>query len=464
MLTGSLEDNTLTALCWHAQLAPQIAMKVKASDFSTDVYRRIATAALDFFDRHHRPARTHIGDILEQDIKKGSNGRFMQEVLTEMERLEPLLDAQFVIGELDKFLEIQHLTKAVNDASDLLTNGHLEQAREVLRAPNLLPKDKPGIWLGDNEGWFSFLHEQEEDSMFSSGIDALDDRNVRPGRGELFVMLAAAGRGKSWFLINAAKHNLIGRKNVLFLTLENTLEMTLQRHTQCLLSFTQDEARPISVRLFPRDKDGFVTGLSAHDNPLIESIHTVTQDEMIRRLQPYRNLSRLLVKHFPSGALGYGHLAAYLDTLEQVHNFKPDVVLLDYLTLMDINTREYRIGIGKLTQNLRGLASMRDFALVTVVQGNRLSKEARQVTSNHVAEDWSIVATSDTFITYSQTLDEKGKGLARILVDKSRKSSDKWLSLITQAYDMGQFCLDSVYMSKYIETELATQVDADDGR
>lgn len=300
--------------------------------------------------------------------------------------------------------------------------------------------------------------------MFSSGIDALDDRNVRPGRGELFVMLAAAGRGKSWFLINAAKHNLIGRKNVLFLTLENTLEMTLQRHTQCLLSFTQDEARPISVRLFPRDKDGFVTGLSAHDNPLIESIHTVTQDEMIRRLQPYRNLSRLLVKHFPSGALGYGHLAAYLDTLEQVHNFKPDVVLLDYLTLMDINTREYRIGIGKLTQNLRGLASMRDFALVTVVQGNRLSKEARQVTSNHVAEDWSIVATSDTFITYSQTLDEKGKGLARILVDKSRKSSDKWLSLITQAYDMGQFCLDSVYMSKYIETELATQVDADDGR
>jgi hypothetical protein len=130
--------------------------------------------------------------------------------------------------------------------------------------------------------------------------------------------------------------------------------------------------------------------------------------------------------------------------------------------LMDVNVRDYRISIGKLAQNLRGLASMRNFALMTVAQGNRLSKEAKQVTSNHVAEDWSIVATSDTFITYSQTDEEKNQGLARILVDKSRKSNDKWLALITQSYDMGQFCIDSEYMSKYLETEIARYLEGDD--
>ena len=112
MLQGSLEDNTLTALCWNERLAPQIALKVKATDFSTDVYRRIAGSALDFLDRLHRPARAHIGDILEHEIKRGANGRFMQDVVEEMARLAPLLNEEHVLGELDKFLDIQRLILA----------------------------------------------------------------------------------------------------------------------------------------------------------------------------------------------------------------------------------------------------------------------------------------------------------------------------------------------------------------
>jgi replicative DNA helicase len=184
--------------------------------------------------------------------------------------------------------------------------------------------------------------------------------------------------------------------------------------------------------------------------------------ELDRRVGRYRQAGRLLVQHFPSGMLTYTQLAAYLDMLELTHKFKPDVVLLDYLMLMDVNPRELRVSIGKLTQNLRGMASLRQFALLTVTQGNRLSKDARLVTSKHVAEDWSIVATSDTFITYSQTIEERHRGLARILVDKSRKSGDKWIALITQAYDIGQFSLDSEYMNRYLETEVAQYIEDDE--
>jgi hypothetical protein len=462
VLAGSLEDNTLTALCWNERLAPQIALKVKALDFSTEVYRRIAAAALDFLDRHHRPARAHIGDILEHEIRRGANSRFTQEVISEMERLAPLLHEEHVLGELDKFLDIQRLTKAVNEASDFLLSGDLDRAREVLRQPQLLPKDKPGVWLGDTADWFGFLREDDDEDLFSSGIDVLDDRGIRPARGELFVLLAASGRGKSWFLVNAGRQNVWHRKNVLHLTLENTLDMTLQRYTQCLLSLAKDDPKMLSVSVFVRDKYGNVLGPPERSEPTVQSVHTVPPDEMEARLNQYRSRGKLLVKHFPSGALSYSHLVSYLDALELVHGFKPDLVLLDYLTLMDVNTRDFRINIGKLTQNLRGLASMRDFALVTVTQGNRLSKDARQVTSNHIAEDWSIVATSDTFITYSQTENEKAKNMARILVDKSRKSSDKWLAWITQSYEAGQFALDSEYMSKYLETEVGQYVEKDE--
>jgi replicative DNA helicase len=465
VLQGSLEDNVLTALVWNERLAPQIAIKVEARDFSTETYRRIAAAALDFLNRRHRPARAHIGDILEQEITRGADGRFMREIIGEMERLNPLLNEEHVIAELDKFLDIQRLTKAVNQASDLLVSGELEQAREILRAPQLLPKDKPGIWLTQTADWLAFLQQEEDRDQFSTGIEVLDERSVRPARGELLVLLAAAGMGKSWFLINAGKHNVANRKNVLHLTLENTLNMTCQRYTQCFLSLTQDDPRSVSVSLFIRPKDGFGTSaIMPHDNPQIESIHSLGLSELEKRLGPYQGRGKLLVKHFPSGLLTYGQLVAYLDSLEVTYDFKPDLVILDYLTLMDVNTRDLRVSIGKLTQNLRGLASLRDFALMTVSQGNRLSKKARLVTSEHVAEDWSIVATSDTFITYSQTIDEKNKGMARILVDKSRKSEDKWIALITQAYSMGQFCLDSMYMNKFLETEVAQYVEEEDNR
>ena len=59
-LSGNIEDNVLTAICWHERLAPEVAAKVEFSDFSTEPYRRIARAALDFLQRHGKPAGVHL--------------------------------------------------------------------------------------------------------------------------------------------------------------------------------------------------------------------------------------------------------------------------------------------------------------------------------------------------------------------------------------------------------------------
>lgn len=465
MLGGSVEDNALTGLVWNDRLAPQIALKIKASDFSTQTYRRIAEAALDFLQRHNRPARTHIVDILEVDIKRGNDGQFMSEILQEMEkRLAPELNEEFVLSELDKFLAIQRLTVAVNQASDKLSNGELDEAREILRAPDLLPKDTPGVFLRDTERWFSFLREDDDRDLFSSGIDTLDERHVRPARGELFMLLAASGMGKSWFLIGAGKRNVLAeRKNVLHITLENSLEITLQRYTQAFLSLTRDESRSVAIRVFKRPGDDPTAAHLDRDNPTADSIKGLGRYELERRLQPYqtRGGGHLLVKHFPTGTLTMGMLIAYLDALEQTERFKPDLILLDYLTMMNIDTRDMRISIGQLTRNLRGLASLRDFALITVIQANRLGQTAQLVRRTHTGEDLSIAATSDTFLTYSQTPHEKDLRIARIMVDKARNSQDRWLALITQAYELGQFCLDSNYMTDSLRNQLA-EGEADD--
>ncbi|MBO0739541.1 MAG: hypothetical protein J2P48_23875, partial [Alphaproteobacteria bacterium] len=105
------------------------------------------------------------------------------------------------------------------------------------------------------------------------------------------------------------------------------------------------------------------------------------------------------------------------------------------------------------------LANIRNFALMTVMQAQREAAGKLNVYARHIAEDWSVVATSDTFITYSQTIHERGQHIARIFVDKARNAPDKWFALITQSYEIGQFCLDSHYMT----IELKNQINDEEG-
>ena len=154
----------------------------------------------------------------------------------------------------------------------------------------------------------------------------------------------------------------------------------------------------------------------------------------------------LIIKAFPTSSLTMQGFELYLDALERVHKFVPDVVCFDYPDLQKIDVDSLRTELGAIFKEHRGLAVRRNYALVTVTQGNRESAKARVTTDTHVAEDYSKIATADTVITYSQTNEEKRLGLARLFVANARTEEDKFTVLITQQYQMGQFAIDSVRM------------------
>jgi replicative DNA helicase len=279
------------------------------------------------------------------------------------------------------------------------------------------------------------------------------------------LLLAPPNAGKSWFLVNVGKHNVIGgRRNVLHVTLENSLDMTLQRYTQSFLALTQYETETLDLGMFRRykdptrdDDDRDSAQWEPHVGPReYEAIRELDRKNLQRRLKPYQMRGKLLVKHYPTSTLTLGMLNAYLDMLEQTENFRPDILLLDYLTLMHLDTarNELRISIGQLGRQLRGLAEIRDCAVVTVLQVNREGAGRRVITGQHTGEDWSLVGTADVFLTYNQTAHERKLHIARLFIDKTRSGSRaKWWAAITQAYEIGQFCLDSVYMSRGVEDQ-----------
>jgi hypothetical protein len=452
-LSGSLEDNILTLQVWSDEHAADIALKVPVELYSTRAYQRIAGLAVDYIARYQRPPRAHLRDLLESELR-GEEGRFLTSVLDSMDRLHEEMQPEFVLPELDRFIDVRRLTITVTRAADSLHAGDLEAAREALGEVQYRAEESPGVFLHDTDRWLRFLDADENGEAFSSGIDILDERKVSPRRRSLFLVIAAAGEGKSYWLRQIGKHNvLVHRKKVLHITLENDLDETLQFYTMAFLGKSSDEVAHLRVPILKKDALGRFATLD-YAEVVPDQITPAKKRSIARELKRVQTRGQLMVKWFPTGVLTVAQLSTYLDSLAR-DGFRPDMVILDYADLMYTDERNLRISTGRVYRDLRGLAGIRDLAMVTATQGNRLSAGARLVTSGHAAEDWSKIGTADTVCTLSRTLDEKEIGLARILVAKSRRSRDKWIALITQSYATGQFALDSVYFNKVAQSELA---------
>ena len=144
----------------------------------------------------------------------------------------------------------------------------------------------------------------------------------------------------------------------------------------------------------------------------------------------------------------------YLDLLEKQDKFIPDEIIIDYPDLMYINPERLRIDTGAVYKNLRGLGVTRNAAVVAVSQSNRESETAKVVRGYHATEDWSKLGTADNVYTISRTKEEKLIGLARVFAEKGRNAErDQFMVLIAQNYMIGQFAIDSVYMTEDISTE-----------
>jgi len=126
----------------------------------------------------------------------------------------------------------------------------------------------------------------------------------------------------------------------------------------------------------------------------------------------------------------------------------PTVLIVDYPDLMHFNKDNYRIALGTVTEELRGIAVERRLALFAPSQGNKNTMGAKYVRSKDVAEDVRKVNTADNVLTYSQTDGEKRHGLARLHVAHARNNESGDTVLITQSYTTGQFCMDSALMQR----------------
>lgn len=453
-----IQQDLVTIICYSEDHALMVRNTVPVELYE-GIYGDIATRVYDYIDKYNGPPKDHVADLLH-DYLHGDDKRrkeTFQNTLLNIKENSENLNPQFAIDEAITFVKRQRLKGAVIEAAELLQDQEgqpdLEERIEqiLMSAVNSrLESFDVGTFLGDAEKSLRYLDDNDE--YMPTGIRDLDRYRVGPVRGGMWLFLAAAKRGKTWMLANIAKACFLARYRVLHITLEMSEQKVAKRYHQTLFAMANNR-QEIDITRIKRDKKGHVLRLDPDTvKPRLSLDDPEIRAKLKKKIAAFgRRLDRIVIKEFPTGSLTVRQLESYLDSLEQASGFVPDLLILDYPDLMDIESGDrdqHRHKLSRLMINLRGLAGKRNFALAVVSQINRGGAEKKLATETSVAEDWSKIANADTVLVYNQTQAERDLKLARLYVAAAREDMDKFIVLVSQSYATGQFALDSAVLKK----------------
>lgn len=459
-LSTFLQENLITLLCYNDDHAPIIRGAVK-TDLFEGPYRTIVQEIYHHLDTMGRVPGDHVVDLFETTLEKGDRkARQFRQLFEAIRESREEVDPDFVMKRLATFVRMQEIKAATLEVAELVQTGRLddeaiEKAESIFTGAmrRQLTLFDAGVFLGDWERTLKLMEHEEED-VLPTGIEELDRVYLGPAKKCLHLFIGLPKRGKTWWLVNLGKRAYLAGRRVVHVSLEMSEKQIVRRYYQAM--FALAKRRPVHEQdafyrtQFRVDEDGRLEGLERSRFEPSQALDDEGAMTYLAQRLEYASprLNRVIIKEFPTGQLTIPALSTYLNSLETRHHFKPDLLLVDYPQLMKFDARYQRLELGKITQELRGIAVERDLAVAVVGQSHRKALAVREVDLGNIAEDFSQVATADVILTYSQTKEERRLGLARIYVAGGRGEADQFTILISQHYATGQFCRSSVRMQK----------------
>jgi replicative DNA helicase len=227
------------------------------------------------------------------------------------------------------------------------------------------------------------------------GIDGLLDGGL--GRGELGVVLAPTGTGKTTLLTKFSNEAYNAGYNVVQIFFEDNINNIKRKH------FT------------------IWTGISPKDQPLeADKIEEIVAE---RRKQSQGEL-RLL--KLPSDSVTISEIKSKLRKL-QADGFRIDLLTLDYvdcITPEKTNYNEEWKGDGAIMRQLESMTSEFDVAIWTATQGNRESIKSEVVTTDQMGGSIKKAQIGHVVLSIGKTIEQKEQNLATLTLLKSRIGKD----------------------------------------
>lgn len=313
-----------------------------------------------------------------------------------------LRDLKYIEDQVIRFAKNQALKKFILSSTELVLKEQYDTLWTNLQTALSVGEDVKdiGVDLLSEEEIEKRIKEREggiRKDAIALGIQKLDEQlygGVCPG--ELCVVLAPSGAGKSIILVSFGKSFVKQGKTVFHYTLE------------------------LSERVITNRYDASFTSVKYHElNKYPEKVRN-------RLLKVASRYGKVLVKWFPGGETSIMDIENHIRVTKALKGIEPDVVIIDYGDEMISTSNRYKeqhwLEQGQVFKELSNFAIKYNVPVITATQTKISAIGKDRITAKDIGESYNKVKKSDIILAFSQTEEEEMNGKGKIYTAKVRDS------------------------------------------
>jgi len=384
----------LTDQKWSAQMTEMMTPEY----FDVKYLRYLTERYFNYYLKYKAfPTLSLLITIVRDDLKEGADILLRDQIVDFLHRIKTnpdVGDLQFVKDKTLDFCRKQALRAALEKAVEMVSTDKYECVVDLM-------KDALAVGTPSSLGHDFFIDASARFETISritcpTGLAHLDKKTVLNGglgRGEIGVIIANTGVGKSHFLVHTGCEALRVGKNVIHYTFE--------------LSETA-----VGLRY-----DSNLTDVPSHE--VIDR-----KDEVLKKYEG-SDLGRLIIKSFPTGSASVMTLRNHIEKV-LLKSFAPSLIIIDYADIMR-SSRKYenlRHELKLIYEELRNLAMDMNIPIWTASQANRESANSSVVGLENMSEAYGKAMVADVVLSLSRKPIEKASGAGRLFIAKNRAGRD----------------------------------------
>ena len=332
----------------------------------------------EYFTKYNTiPTVEALGIELDSASMNDADYKLTKVILDKLYKDKDDTPLDWLIEQTEKWCKDRAIYNAVMDSIEILDEKGKRSQGEI---PDLL-KEALSVsfdtnighdFLIDSDRRYDFYHTEEEKLPFDLDYFNKITKGGLPNK-TLNIALAGTGVGKTLFMGHVAANCLMMGKNVLYITMEMSEERIAERIDANLLNIPIRELTDL-----PKDM----------------------YDKKIERLRE-KTKGKLIIKEYPTAGAHVGHFRHLLQELNLKKDYKPDLIVIDYLNICTSfrvrpgsNVNSYTL-VKSIAEELRGLAVEYDVPVLSATQTTRSGYSNTDIDLTDTSESFGLPATAD---------------------------------------------------------------------
>ena len=388
----SFQIKIIAALLSDKLYLQQISDIISPEFFESEANNWIVDTILAYYKEYKVPPTLDVFKTKALEITRDVMKMSIVEALREVMKYTESEDLSYIKDETLKFCKNQCIKRAILDSVDALKKGDYDTIK--LKIDNAMKAGEPVPEGYDYVGSVETRYKEASRDTIPTPWPVVND--IAGGgfaKGELVIVVAGPGTGKSTMLMNLGAQAIRSGKTVVYYTLELYENYISQRY------------------------DAIITGMATQNL----KYHV---EDIKRELEKLPG--KLIPQYYPTKTASCNTLRAHLNRLI-LNGEKPDIVIVDYADLLKTSGKgkdSHHLDLENIYEDLRGMAGEFALPVFTASQAGRTAADSEIVTGEQVAGAYAKIMIGDFVISLSRKVTDKISGTGRFYIIKNRFGPD----------------------------------------